>query len=55
LAEGGSTTINIAIPVAQLAKWDDASGKLVVPTGTYTIFVGSSSEDEAVKAEFEVK
>jgi beta-glucosidase len=55
LPQGKSGKMNIAIPVSQLAKWDESAGKLVVPAGTYSIFAGNHSEDEAVIATFEVK
>jgi len=55
IAHGGSSRIDVSIPVSQLAKWDDAAGKLVVPAGAYTIYAGNHSEDEAVTAGFEVK
>jgi hypothetical protein len=41
--------------VQQLAKWDEKAGKLVVPTGTYSIYAGGNSENEAIAATFEVK
>jgi beta-glucosidase len=50
-----SKTVSIAIPVKDLAKWDDASGALKVVEGEYTLFVGSNSEDEAITATFTVK
>jgi len=55
LAKGGSATIEFTVPVADLAKWDDAAGKLETPRGDYTIFVGNNSADEAITAEFTVK
>jgi beta-glucosidase len=55
LPQGKSYQMSIAIPVGQLAKWDETAGKLAVPTGTYSIFVGSHSEDEAAIATFEIK
>ncbi|MDR1335624.1 MAG: glycoside hydrolase family 3 C-terminal domain-containing protein [Tannerella sp.] len=44
-----------SIPLSRLAKWDDASGALVVPKGKYTVFVGNHSEDEAVSASFMIE
>jgi beta-glucosidase len=55
LAEGQTEKVNVSIPVSKLAKWDDKEGKLVVPTGTYSIYAGGNSENEAITAAFEVK
>jgi beta-glucosidase len=54
LDKGETAKLKIAIPVAQLAKWDDATGSLTVPSGEYTLFVGSHSADEALTATFTV-
>jgi beta-glucosidase len=54
LDRGETAKVKIAIPVAQLAKWDDATGSLTVPSGEYTLFVGSHSADEALTATFTV-
>ncbi|KAA6343625.1 Xylan 1 4-beta-xylosidase [termite gut metagenome] len=55
IPQGKSYKMNVAIPVGQLAKWDENAGKQVVPTGTYSIYAGSHSEDEAVIATFDIK
>jgi beta-glucosidase len=55
IQQGKSYKMNVSIPIEQLAKWDESAGKLVVPTGTYSIFAGSHSEDEAAIANFEIK
>jgi len=55
VAQGGAARWDVAIPVSQLAKWEDAAGKLTIPTGTYSVFVGNDSADEAVTATFEIK
>jgi beta-glucosidase len=55
IAPGGSYKMNVSIPVNQLAKWDEQAGKQVVPSGTYSIYAGKHSEDEAVIATFEIK
>jgi beta-glucosidase len=55
LAEGQTGKVNVSIPVDKLAKWDDKEGKLVVPTGTYSIYAGGNSENEAITAAFEIK
>ncbi|MDR2848164.1 MAG: glycoside hydrolase family 3 C-terminal domain-containing protein [Bacteroidales bacterium] len=54
IAQGGSATINVSIPVEQLAKWDDKAGKPLVAPGTYTIFAGSHSDDETISATFTI-
>jgi hypothetical protein len=38
-----------------LAKWDERAGKVIVPSGTYSIYAGSHSDDRAVVASFEVR
>ena len=55
IAKGSSHRMQISIPVEQLEKWDDATGKLAVPTGTYAIYAGNHSNDEAVGATFDIK
>jgi beta-glucosidase len=55
VAQGKSEKMQVSIPLEKLAKWDESAGKLLVPTGKYSIFVGSHSEDEAVIADFEIK
>ncbi|GHT76740.1 glycosyl hydrolase [Bacteroidia bacterium] len=55
IAQGQTDEVKISIPVPQLVKWSEADGKMVVPHGTYTIFVGGNSADEAVSATFEIK
>ncbi|MDR1116031.1 MAG: glycoside hydrolase family 3 C-terminal domain-containing protein, partial [Tannerella sp.] len=47
IPEGQTGQIKVSIPVQQLAKWDEKAGKLVVPTGTYSIYAGGNSENEA--------
>jgi beta-glucosidase len=54
LAKGETGKVKIAIPVAQLAKWNDETSSLAVPSGEYTLFVGSHSADEAITATFRV-
>jgi beta-glucosidase len=46
--------VKISIPLEKLAKWDPSEGKMTVPTGSYSIFAGNHSDDEAAKAEFEI-
>jgi len=55
ITKGTTEEIKISIPIAQLAKWDDSAGELQVPQGTYTIFAGSHSEDEAIQSTFKIK
>jgi len=50
-----SSEIKVSIPVSDLNKWDEESGKMIVPKGVYTLFVGGSSTDEAISAQFELK
>jgi beta-glucosidase len=53
--EGQSEEIKVAIPVSQLAKWDETAGKPAVPAGSYSIYAGGHSGDEAIAATFEIK
>jgi beta-glucosidase len=53
--EGQTCRVKVSIPVEQLAKWDEEAGKPVVHAGTYSIYAGSNSENEAVTATFEIK
>jgi beta-glucosidase len=55
IPEGQTEQIKVSIPVKLLAKWDETVGKSVVPAGTYSIYAGGNSENEAVVATFEVK
>jgi beta-glucosidase len=55
LDEGKTVRVKVDIPVAQLAKWNDAANGLVVPAGEYGIFAGSHSADEAIAARFRIK
>jgi beta-glucosidase len=45
LQAGESTTVDITIPVAELAAWDDASHHWQTSSGVYRLSVGSSSRD----------
>jgi beta-glucosidase len=55
LPEGKADNVKIAIPVAQLAKWNDKAKAMTVPTGEYKIYIGNHSADEAVAATFSIK
>ncbi|MDR1408117.1 MAG: glycoside hydrolase family 3 C-terminal domain-containing protein [Tannerella sp.] len=55
LAKGASHLMRVSIPVEQLAKWDDAAGRTIVHSGTYTIYAGNHSDDEAAVATFDIK
>ena len=55
LDRGDAYRMEISIPVKQLAKWDAAAGKQVVPVGTYSIYAGNHSDDESVTATFEIR
>jgi len=53
--KGETAEVKISIPVNELAKWSDESGKTVVYPGTYSIFAGSNSENEAILSTFEIQ
>lgn len=55
IEKGKTAEVKIAIPIEQLAKWDNNAGKLIVPTGKYSIFAGGSSESETLIETFEIK
>jgi len=55
ISEGQTAQVKVSIPVSQLAKWDEKAGKLAVPVGTYSIYAGGNSENEAIVATFEIK
>ncbi|GHT62922.1 glycosyl hydrolase [Bacteroidia bacterium] len=53
--KGEMAEIKIAIPVDDLAKWSDEAGKTIVYPGTYSIFAGNNSENEAVVSSFVIQ
>jgi len=53
--EGETGEIKVSIPIAQLAKWDETAGKEIVPKGTYSLFAGGNSANEAIVSTFEIK
>jgi beta-glucosidase len=53
--EGQTEQIKVSIPVESLAKWDETAGKQIVPSGTYAIYAGGCSEEEAIIATFDVR
>ena len=53
--EGETGEVKVSIPIAQLAKWDETSGKTIVPKGTYSLFAGGNSANEAIISTFEIK
>lgn len=55
IAKGSSREVKVSIPVSQLAKWDDSVGDMRVPSGVYSIYAGSHSENEAISTVFEIK
>jgi beta-glucosidase len=55
LPKGKAGEVKIAIPVAQLAKWNDEAKAMTVPPGEYTLYIGNHSADEAVTATFVIK
>jgi beta-glucosidase len=55
LITGRSEEIKITIPIVQLSKWSEETGGKAIPKGTYRLFVGGNSTDEAEIADFEIK
>jgi beta-glucosidase len=55
LKAGQSEEFKVSIPVLQLAKWSEEAGQQIVPKGSYSIFAGGNSANEAIVATFEIK
>jgi beta-glucosidase len=55
IAKGKTEEIKVSIPIAQLAKWNEAEEELRIPRGVYSIFVGGDSENESIRSTFEIK
>jgi beta-glucosidase len=54
LQAGETKTVQVAIPVKDLAYYDEQAGWMVEPT-SYTLIVGQHSlDDRALRAEFKV-
>ncbi|MDR1021683.1 MAG: glycoside hydrolase family 3 C-terminal domain-containing protein [Prevotellaceae bacterium] len=54
LSPGSAYRLEVSIPVARLAKWDEPSAQLLTPSGEYTIYAGNHSEDEAAVGTFTI-
>jgi beta-glucosidase len=54
LTPGQHVEVTMQVPVAELARWDDASGGWVVDPGTYAVAVGRSSRDLPLRTMFAV-
>ncbi|HEV7330483.1 MAG TPA: fibronectin type III-like domain-contianing protein [Flavisolibacter sp.] len=52
---GGKQTIQFAIPLHELQKWDAAQRKWKLYPGSYTILVGSSSQDIRLQSAVTIK
>ncbi len=55
LPKGAAKTIQLKVPLKDLAYWDVATHKFVVEPGLYNVEVGASSADIRLKGEFTVK
>ena len=55
LQKGETAEIKVSIPVKDLAKWSDESGRTIVHPGIYSIFAGNHSENEEIAASFEIQ
>jgi beta-glucosidase len=49
LGPGEMKTVQLSVPVRDLAYWDTAKKGWSVETGTYTVFVGPSADDATLK------
>lgn len=50
-----SSDIKVSIPVSDFKKWNEDNNEMHVSKGVYTLFVGGSSTDEAILAQFHVE
>jgi beta-glucosidase len=55
IKQGVSEKISLEIDKSQLRYWDEALSKFIIPKGTYTIMVGSSSDDIRLQQTIELK
>jgi beta-glucosidase len=55
IKKGEVSEVKVSIPVAQLQKWSEEANQMVVPTGSYSIYAGGHSENEAISAGFIVQ
>ncbi|MBB1284347.1 glycoside hydrolase family 3 C-terminal domain-containing protein [Flavisolibacter sp. BT320] len=55
VAKGKTATVSFSIPVNEFKKWDSQQNKWRLYPGEYTIVVGGHSQDEKLKASFQVK
>jgi beta-glucosidase len=51
---GATTSVSFTLPVADLARWDETSGRFVVEPGGYELQVGPSSAMLPLAARVEV-
>jgi beta-glucosidase len=54
LTPGAHATVTMQVPVAELARWDEATSAWVIDPGTYAIAVGRSSRDLPLRTMFAV-
>lgn len=55
LAANEGKEVNVEIPVSELSKWDGQSDGMSVVKGTYKIFIGGHSDDNAINFEFAIR
>ncbi|WP_291906340.1 glycoside hydrolase family 3 N-terminal domain-containing protein [Chitinophaga sp. CB10] len=53
--KGGTQELQLAIPVAELQKWDLQQGKWRLYPGKYTVHVGGDSQQSKLTASFSIK
>jgi len=54
LKAGENKTVIMTIPFEKLSFYDEKTHRFIVETGTFEVFVGSSSEDIRLKGKFDV-
>ncbi|KAF8290885.1 glycoside hydrolase [Clavulina sp. PMI_390] len=52
LSAGGSSTVSFSLGPKDISTWNSVSGALVRPSGTFTVYVGSSSRNIALTGTF---
>jgi beta-glucosidase len=55
LEKGRETTVEFAIPVAELQKWDAQQNREKVYSGQYGLYIGAHSADKQLSASFSIK
>lgn len=55
IEKGNASEFNISVSIRDLQKWNEEKNTFEVPTGTYGIFIGGSSDNAKITAQFDIK